>query len=74
MEWHHLTHILLVGTTDGDTWMFKIPSGDTKTFQSHGVPCTVGKIIPDGRCYNFSSLNMSLSTVHMSEIYFESLF
>ena len=49
MEWHHLAHILLAGTTDGDTWMFKIPSGDTKTFQSHGVSSTVGKVVPDGR-------------------------
>ncbi len=28
--------------------MFKIPSGETKTFQSHGVSSTVGKIMPHG--------------------------
>ena len=49
MEWHTLTYILLVGTTDHDTWMFKIPSGNTKTFQSHGVPSTVGQVLPNGR-------------------------
>ena len=29
--------------------MWKIPSGDCKTFQSHGVPATCGKVIHDGK-------------------------
>ena len=45
-----MAHVLLVGTTDGETWMFKIPSGDVKTFQSHGEASTTGKIMPDGLC------------------------
>ena len=48
MEWHHSAPVLLAGTADGDVWMWKIPSGDTKTFQGHGCTCNVGCIMPDG--------------------------
>ncbi|KFV54354.1 Angio-associated migratory cell protein, partial [Gavia stellata] len=34
MEWHPQAHVLLAGTADGNSWMWKIPSGDCKNF--HG--------------------------------------
>ena len=46
----------------GDVWMWKIPSGDCKTFQGHGCACNVGCVMPDGMkdwcvgvygCYGF---------------------
>lgn len=44
-----VAHVLLVGTSDGDTWMWKIPSGDCKTFQGHGATVGCGRFLPDGR-------------------------
>lgn len=49
LQWHHAAHVLLAGTQDGEVWMWKIPSGDCKTFQSHGAPSQCGKILPDGK-------------------------
>ncbi|EDO35758.1 predicted protein [Nematostella vectensis] len=48
LDWHHAVNVLLAGTADGDTWMWKIPSGDTKTFQSHGCRSTCGMFMKDG--------------------------
>lgn len=48
MEWHPQAHVLLAGTADGNSWMWKIPSGDCKTFQGPACPATCGKILPDG--------------------------
>lgn len=49
MKWHHAAPVLLVGTTDGDIWMWKLPSGDCKTFQGHGCASSFGEIFPDGK-------------------------
>ncbi|CAH1788775.1 unnamed protein product [Owenia fusiformis] len=49
LEWHTAAHVLLAGSIDGSMWMWKIPNGDTKTFQAHGVPTNIGKILPDGK-------------------------
>ena len=43
-----MAHVLIVGTQDGDTWMWKIPSGDCKTFQGHGSSSGCGCLMPDG--------------------------
>ncbi|XP_031557021.1 angio-associated migratory cell protein-like [Actinia tenebrosa] len=48
LEWHQLAHVLLAGTADGDVWMWKIPSGDTKTFQNHGCRTSCGLFMNDG--------------------------
>uniref|UniRef100_A0A8B9SRD9 Angio associated migratory cell protein n=1 Tax=Anas platyrhynchos TaxID=8839 RepID=A0A8B9SRD9_ANAPL len=48
MEWHPQAHVLLAGTADGNSWMWKIPSGDCKTFQGPACPATCGRILPDG--------------------------
>ncbi|PVD37710.1 hypothetical protein C0Q70_00311 [Pomacea canaliculata] len=49
LQWHHSAHVLLVGTSDGDMWMWKIPGGECKTFQSHGTQSLCGKVLPDGK-------------------------
>lgn len=54
MEWHPQAHVLLAGTADGNTWMWKIPSGDCKTFQGPACPATCGRILPDGETWGLS--------------------
>ncbi|XP_039612357.1 angio-associated migratory cell protein [Polypterus senegalus] len=49
MEWHPCAHVLVCGTADGNVWMWKIPSGECKTFQGPGCQTTTGKILPDGK-------------------------
>ncbi|KAF7241764.1 Angio-associated migratory cell protein [Varanus komodoensis] len=48
MEWHPQSHILVAGTADGNSWMWKIPSGECKTFQGPNCPATCGHVLPDG--------------------------
>lgn len=48
LEWHPCAPVLLAGTDDGNVWMWKIPSGDCKTFQSSGCQATCGKVLTDG--------------------------
>lgn len=48
LEWHPCAPVLLAGTDDGNVWMWKIPSGECKTFQSSACQATTGKILPDG--------------------------
>ncbi|XP_046555991.1 LOW QUALITY PROTEIN: angio-associated migratory cell protein-like [Haliotis rubra] len=49
LQWHHDAHVLLVGTVDGQVWMWKIPGGDCKTFSSHGPGALSGVVMPDGK-------------------------
>ncbi|XP_076017993.1 angio-associated migratory cell protein [Genypterus blacodes] len=49
LEWHPCAPVLLAGTDDGSMWMWKIPSGDCKTFQSPACQATSGKVLPDGK-------------------------
>uniref|UniRef100_A0A672G4F0 Angio-associated migratory cell protein n=1 Tax=Salarias fasciatus TaxID=181472 RepID=A0A672G4F0_SALFA len=49
LEWHPCAPVLLAGTNDGSVWMWKIPAGDCKTFQSPGCQATSGKVLPDGK-------------------------
>ncbi|CAK8673384.1 unnamed protein product [Clavelina lepadiformis] len=49
LKWHPVAPVLMAGTTDGEAWLWKIPSGDCKTYQSHGDGCTCGDIFPDGK-------------------------
>ncbi|CAJ0949659.1 unnamed protein product [Ranitomeya imitator] len=44
LEWHPCSHVLLCGTADGNTWMWKIPSGECKTFQGPNCPATCGQL------------------------------
>lgn len=49
LEWHPCAPVLLAGTDDGSVWMWKVPSGDCKTFQSGACQATTGKVLPDGK-------------------------
>ncbi|XP_030605412.1 angio-associated migratory cell protein [Archocentrus centrarchus] len=49
LEWHPCAPVLLAGTNDGSAWMWKIPAGDCKTFQSPACQATSGKVLPDGK-------------------------
>ncbi|XP_061523487.1 angio-associated migratory cell protein isoform X2 [Phycodurus eques] len=49
LEWHPCAPVLLAGTDDGNVWMWKIPGGDCKTFQSSACQATSGKVLPDGK-------------------------
>ncbi|AWO96022.1 putative angio-associated migratory cell protein isoform 2 [Scophthalmus maximus] len=49
MEWHPCAPVLLAGTVDGSVWMWKIPGGDCKTFQSPACQASSGKVLPDGK-------------------------
>ncbi|XP_022067707.1 angio-associated migratory cell protein [Acanthochromis polyacanthus] len=49
LEWHPCAPVLLAGTNDGSVWMWKIPAGDCKTFQSPACQATIGKVLPDGK-------------------------
>ena len=45
-------HVLFAGTADGEFWMWKIPGGACKTYQSHGPKTTCSSLLKDGR-FNF---------------------
>ncbi|XP_022079230.1 angio-associated migratory cell protein-like [Acanthaster planci] len=49
LSWHHSSLVLLGGTSEGQIWMWKVPSGECKTMQGHGCQTTCGKIFPDGK-------------------------
>nr|XP_056717595.1 angio-associated migratory cell protein [Euleptes europaea] len=49
MEWHPQASVLLAGTADGNSWMWKIPGGECKTFQGPNCPATCGHVLPDGK-------------------------
>ncbi|XP_064419954.1 angio-associated migratory cell protein [Latimeria chalumnae] len=49
MEWHPCAHVLMAGTTEGSSWMWKVPSGECKTFHGPSCQTACGKILPDGK-------------------------
>lgn len=49
LKWHPASHVLFLGTVDGEVWMWKIPSGDCKTLQSHGCTASCGVVMADGK-------------------------
>ncbi|RVE75420.1 hypothetical protein OJAV_G00017080 [Oryzias javanicus] len=49
LDWHPCAPVLMAGTNDGSVWMWKVPAGDCKTFQSPACQATSGKILPDGK-------------------------
>ncbi len=54
LRWHPLAHVLLAGTSGGEGWMWKIPSGDCKTFQGHNSRNTCSAMLPNGESGNNS--------------------
>jgi len=49
VHWHHSAPVLLAGTKEGQVWMWKIPSGECKTFTGHGPSAVCGRILADGK-------------------------
>ncbi|KAG9277893.1 angio-associated migratory cell protein [Astyanax mexicanus] len=49
LQWHPAAPVLLAGTADGNVWMWKMPSGECKTFPGPNCQATSGKILPDGK-------------------------
>ncbi|XP_023804989.1 angio-associated migratory cell protein [Oryzias latipes] len=49
LDWHPAAPVLMAGTNDGSVWMWKVPAGDCKTFQSPACQATCGRILPDGK-------------------------
>ncbi len=49
MHWHPAALILFAGTTDGDIYMWKIPSGDCKILSGSGQKSTAGCILQNGK-------------------------
>lgn len=47
--WHTTVHVLFAGTTDGDVYMWKVPSGDCKIYQGHGSKALVGHLLDSGK-------------------------
>ena len=56
LKWHPAAHVLLAGTVDGDVWMWKIPSGDCKTFQGPGCTASCGILMQDGKNHGLTLL------------------
>lgn len=48
LRWHKVVPVLLVGTADGDVWMWNIPSSESKMFPGAGSKSTVGEFMLDG--------------------------
>lgn len=59
MEWHPCAAVLLAGTDDGNVWMWKIPSGDCKTFQCSASQATSGKVLPDGERRSLTQMSLN---------------
>lgn len=49
LEWHPAAPVLLVGTKEGQVWMWKVPQGDCKTFTGFGSTALCGHFLPDGK-------------------------
>ncbi|KAH9498158.1 hypothetical protein Btru_008408 [Bulinus truncatus] len=49
LQWHNAAPVILAGTKDGEVWMWKIPSGDCKTFAGRGPSAQCGLVLPDGK-------------------------
>jgi len=49
LYWHPVASVIIAGTIDGSSWMWKIPSGDCKTFPGPAVPSSAGRLHPDGK-------------------------
>ncbi|XP_046426327.1 angio-associated migratory cell protein isoform X1 [Neodiprion fabricii] len=49
MRWHPMANILFAGASSGVLYMWKIPSGECKIFQSHGQRVEQGVIMRDGK-------------------------
>uniref|UniRef100_H2YSN0 Angio-associated migratory cell protein n=1 Tax=Ciona savignyi TaxID=51511 RepID=H2YSN0_CIOSA len=65
LMWHPVAPVLLAGTQDGESWMWKIPSGDLKTYHSPGSSCTCGVFLPDGKSASFGYADGSVKIIEL---------
>eukprot|EP00794_Sanderia_malayensis_P017476 gene17476-19223_t len=49
MHWHTAALVLFAGTTDGDIYMWKVPSGDCKILSGSGQKTTAGCVLQNGK-------------------------
>ncbi|XP_075212250.1 angio-associated migratory cell protein isoform X2 [Lycorma delicatula] len=49
LKWHPGTAVLLAAAASGEVYMWKIPSGVSRFFPSHGIASDCGLVMPDGR-------------------------
>uniref|UniRef100_A0AAG5DNK0 Anaphase-promoting complex subunit 4-like WD40 domain-containing protein n=1 Tax=Anopheles atroparvus TaxID=41427 RepID=A0AAG5DNK0_ANOAO len=49
LRWHSGAHVLLAGTESGEVYVWRIPSGDCKVLQGHGVKCETLELTHDGK-------------------------
>lgn len=49
MRWHPVASVLFAGAASGEIYMWKIPGGECKIFQSHGQRVEQGVLMPDGK-------------------------
>lgn len=49
LKWHPHAHVLLVGGSDGSGWMWRIPSGECKTFQGESSRNSCAVLTRDGK-------------------------
>jgi ribosome assembly protein SQT1 len=50
VDWHPRGHVLLGGSSDGNVWMWKVPSGHMMAvFAAHTDPVRAGMFTPDGK-------------------------
>lgn len=48
LRWHFGTKVLFASDAEGMVWMWKIPSGECKTFSNAGVAATCCHLLPGG--------------------------
>jgi len=48
-KWHTVLNVIFAGTSDGEIYMWKVPSGDCKIYSGHGSKSTSGKVLNNGK-------------------------
>src|ERR1044071_1337435 len=49
MQWHLAANVLLAGSDAGESYVWRIPSGDCKVLQGNGHKAEVGQLTADGK-------------------------
>lgn len=51
MKWHIAANVLLAGSDTGETYVWRIPSGDCKVLQGNGSKAEIGQLTADGKSH-----------------------
>lgn len=49
LRWHPAANVLLAGAESGETYVWRIPSGDCKVLQGNGFKSSIGAVTADGK-------------------------